>query len=108
MSFLDDLKKKKKKKKKKSKKDKKRKAEEVEEADRAEAAAADSDESDDEYSDMTAAEKSAAKKKRLRETNEIAQVAGKSHRERVDEYNAKLGQLTEHNDLPRISAAGNG
>jgi hypothetical protein len=31
-----------------------------------------------------------------------------SHRERVEQFNEKLGQLTELNDIPRVSAAGNG
>lgn len=30
------------------------------------------------------------------------QMAGKSHRERVQEYNEKLSQLTEHNDIPKV------
>lgn len=31
-----------------------------------------------------------------------------SHRERVNKFNEKLGSLTELNDIPRVSAAGNG
>ena len=31
-----------------------------------------------------------------------------SHRERVEQFNEKLGKLTELNDIPRVSAAGNG
>jgi len=31
-----------------------------------------------------------------------------SHRERVEQFNEKLGSLTELNDIPRVSAAGNG
>ena len=31
-----------------------------------------------------------------------------NERERVDELNNKLSTMTEHNDIPRISAAGNG
>jgi protein FAM32A len=37
-----------------------------------------------------------------------ASGAAKSHRERVDDLNEKLSTMTEHNDIPRISAAGNG
>jgi protein FAM32A len=32
----------------------------------------------------------------------------KTYREKVNEFNDKLSTLTEHNDIPRISAAGNG
>jgi len=32
----------------------------------------------------------------------------KSFREKIEEFNSKLSSLTEHNDIPRISAAGNG
>lgn len=31
-----------------------------------------------------------------------------SHRERVEQFNEKVGSLTELNDIPRVSAAGNG
>jgi protein FAM32A len=31
-----------------------------------------------------------------------------SYRERVEDFNTKLSKMTEHNDIPRISAAGNG
>lgn len=31
-----------------------------------------------------------------------------SHRERVEQFNEQLGKLTELNDIPRVSAAGNG
>ncbi len=49
-------------------------------------------------------------KQRLREKEkaEISKVVSKTHRERVEEYNIKLACMTEHNDLPRVSAAGNG
>jgi protein FAM32A len=57
---------------------------------------------------LTEAERKAAKKKRERERTEMEQVASKSHRERVEEFNEKLGSLTELNDIPRVSAAGNG
>ena len=36
------------------------------------------------------------------------EALAESHRERVDELNNKLSEMTEHNDIPRISAAGNG
>lgn len=58
--------------------------------------------------ELTDAEKAAKKRKEQRELEELKKVASKSHRERVEEFNTKLSTLTEHNDIPRISAAGNG
>eukprot|EP00892_Ulva_mutabilis_P000985 jgi/Ulvmu1/10888/UM007_0064.1 len=37
-----------------------------------------------------------------REKAKLDQMASKSHRERVQEYNEKLSQLTEHNDIPKV------
>lgn len=49
------------------------------------------------------------KKRRLqKEKVEITEAVKKTHREKVEELNQKLATLTEHNDIPRISAAGNG
>mmetsp|Transcript_7365 Transcript_7365/g.8818 ORF Transcript_7365/g.8818 Transcript_7365/m.8818 type:complete len:125 (-) Transcript_7365:289-663(-) len=67
--------------------------------------AAGNDDGDD---DMTAAERRALKYRLEKEKKDLKQVAAKSHRERVEEFNQKLGELTEHNDIPRVSAAGNG
>jgi hypothetical protein len=63
---------------------------------------------DDEDEDLTEAEKKGLQLQKEREKKEIERVAKQSHRERVEEFNEKLGKLTEHNDIPRISAAGNG
>jgi protein FAM32A len=52
--------------------------------------------------DLTDAEKKALRKKREREAQELASLAKKSHRERVEEFNEKLASLTEHNDIPRV------
>ena len=59
---------------------------------------------DDDYDDeLTEAERKALKYKLEKERNDLERVAAKSHRERVEEFNEKLGQLTEHNDIPRVS-----
>ena len=42
------------------------------------------------------------------EAKEAKKLVKTSYRERVEQFNAKLSTLTEHNDIPRISAAGNG
>lgn len=53
--------------------------------------------------ELTEAERKALKRKQERERKELEKVAGKSHRERVEEFNDKLSKLTEHNDIPRVS-----
>lgn len=53
--------------------------------------------------ELTEAQKKALRLKEERERKELEKVASKSHRDRVEEFNEKLGQLTEHNDIPRVS-----
>ncbi|EQC32805.1 hypothetical protein SDRG_09343 [Saprolegnia diclina VS20] len=57
---------------------------------------------------MTEAQKKHAKFKSKREEEDIRKQASKTYRERVEEYSTYLGNLTEHHDVPRVSAAGNG
>jgi protein FAM32A len=57
---------------------------------------------------LTVAERKSLKIKLEREKAELEKLAHKSHRERVEEFNEKLSSLTELNDIPRVSAAGNG
>ena len=42
------------------------------------------------------------------EVREMKKKASMSYRDKVDAFNTKLSTLTEHNDIPRVSAAGNG
>jgi protein FAM32A len=58
--------------------------------------------------ELTAAEKRSRKFKADQAKREMEKVVKLSHRERVEQFNEKLGQLTELNDIPRVSAAGNG
>lgn len=62
----------------------------------------------DEDDELTEAERKAFHYKLEKDRKDLENVAAKSHRERIEEFNEKLGQLTEHNDIPRVSAAGNG
>ena len=39
---------------------------------------------------------------------QMERVLEMSHRDRVNKFNENLASLTEHNDIPRVSAAGNG
>ena len=76
------------------------------EAAAASAAAASATHSDEE--ELTTAEKRSLKFKSQQAKREMEKVVKLSHRERVEEFNEKLGSLTELNDIPRVSAAGNG
>jgi len=58
--------------------------------------------------DLTDAERKALKFKKQRQQEESKKIARQSHRERVEAMNEKLGNMTELNDIPRVSAAGNG
>jgi len=58
--------------------------------------------------DLTETERKSLTRKQERERIDLEKLAGQSHRERVEDFNEKLGRLTELNDIPRISAAGNG
>jgi protein FAM32A len=89
--------------KKKSKKKRTSKHKKIEDAKKQAEKVVDSDEDE-----MTEAEKRALKFKMERQRQESETIASKSHRERVEELNEMLGNLTEHNDIPRVSAAGNG
>eukprot|EP00956_Cyclotella_meneghiniana_P004792 scaffold5916_cov44-Cyclotella_meneghiniana.AAC.9 len=73
----------------------------------ASAAAASATHSDEEE-ELTTAEKRSLKFKSQQAKREMEKVVKLSHRERVEEFNEKLGSLTELNDIPRVSAAGNG
>jgi protein FAM32A len=57
---------------------------------------------------MTAAERRHLEKKKELETRLVKQGKGKTYRDRIDEFNSKLSVMSEHNDIPRVSAAGNG
>jgi protein FAM32A len=66
-----------------------------------------SDEVDDD-DELTDAERKALKFKKRSQQRESEKIAKQSHRERVEDMNEKLGNMTELNDIPRVSAAGNG
>ena len=54
--------------------------------------------------DMTDAERRAMKFKLERERKDLEDIAQKSHRECVESFSEKLGNLTELNDIPRVSS----
>jgi protein FAM32A len=57
---------------------------------------------------LTESQKRHLRKKLEREQEEAKNLSTTSFRERIDQFNNKLASMTEHNDIPRISAAGNG
>ena len=105
LSLKGDKKKGKKKKSSKSKHDKKKSSRDDEAAAAAAAAAAnDSNGSDVDEDEMTEAERKAQKYKQQAEKKDLEKAAKQSHRDRVEEFSQKLSQLTELNDIPRVSA----
>lgn len=50
----------------------------------------------------TPAEKRHDEKMAARERERVAKQAMKSHRERVNEFNAYLANLSEHHDIPKV------
>lgn len=67
-----------------------------------------SSDNESDLEDLTPAERRSRKFKRDQERREMEKLVSLSHRERVEQFNEKLGSLTELNDIPRVSAAGNG
>ena len=87
---------------------KKRKAEDVEEVVLKESLVETTTSSVDPESLLTASERRFLEKKRELEVRTIKTMSGKTFRERVEDFNARLSSTTEHNEIPRVSAAGNG
>ncbi|CAM9387255.1 unnamed protein product, partial [Ectocarpus sp. 13 AM-2016] len=57
---------------------------------------------------LTPAQRRFRKKQLEREGKKIRGMVEQTHRERIENFNALLASMTEHNDIPRCSAAGNG
>ncbi|KAI8968153.1 hypothetical protein BD414DRAFT_528414 [Trametes punicea] len=50
----------------------------------------------------TAAERRFEEAQRKRLADKVAKLARKSHKDRVNEFNAKLEALSEHHDIPKV------
>lgn len=61
-----------------------------------------------EDSGLTEAQRRYRRQRLERELKLAKQSVNSSYRERVENFNFKLSKMTEHNDIPRVSAAGNG
>ena len=57
---------------------------------------------------LTKAEIRFLRKKEEVDARTAKEVVKTTYRERVENFNVRLATATEHNDIPRISAAGNG
>jgi protein FAM32A len=57
---------------------------------------------------LTEAQKRFKQRQIEKEKMDAKKLAGTSFRDRIENFNQKLSKLTEHNDIPRVSAAGNG
>lgn len=57
---------------------------------------------------LTEAQKKFLKRRSEVESRVLKSITAKTYRDRVEEFNQKLSTMTEHNDIPRVSAAGNG
>lgn len=52
---------------------------------------------------MTTAEKKFVEQQERRQTERIMAKASKSHKQRVEEFNSHLENLSEHYDIPKVS-----
>lgn len=52
---------------------------------------------------MTKAERAFLEKKEKMAAKRILEKASKSHKKRVEEFNAHLDSLSEHYDIPKVS-----
>jgi protein FAM32A len=57
---------------------------------------------------LTEAQKRFKAKRAEIESKRARELAKTSFRDRVEDFNMRLSKMTEHNDIPRVSAAGNG
>ena len=57
---------------------------------------------------LTEAQKRNLQKKSEADLRQAKKLTKLTYRERLEQFNYKLSIKTEHNDIPRISAAGNG
>lgn len=64
---------------------------------------ADKSAANDKFRWMTAAERKFLEQQERRQTERIMAKASKSHKQRVEEFNSQLENLTEHYDIPKVS-----
>jgi protein FAM32A len=57
---------------------------------------------------LTEAQKRHKQRRLDLEKKELKKLVETTHLDRIERFNYKLSKMTEHNDIPRVSAAGNG
>ena len=57
---------------------------------------------------LTETQRKFMKRKQEVDSKSVKALTATTYRDRVESFNQKLSNMTEHNDIPRISAAGNG
>lgn len=57
---------------------------------------------------LTEAQKRHREKQIELEAKQAKKLSSASFRDRIESFNERLAKTTEHNDIPRVSAAGNG
>ena len=97
LNLKNDKTKKRKKRSKKSKHSKKNDIEKVKDKKNGELSITETD------NDLTEVERRSRRFKSDNEARDFEKLGEKSHRERIEEFNAHLGSLTELNDIPRVS-----
>jgi len=65
-------------------------------------------EDEEDLSHLTESEKRFRISKIEKEKKDMKKLVKQTYRDRLKEFNEKLSKQSEHNDIPRISAAGNG
>uniref|UniRef100_A0A0D9VKI4 Protein FAM32A-like n=1 Tax=Leersia perrieri TaxID=77586 RepID=A0A0D9VKI4_9ORYZ len=56
----------------------------------------------DDYDHLTPAERRYMEQKQRIDTHKLAKVANKSHRDRIQDFNQYLANLSEHYDIPKV------
>ena len=65
-------------------------------------------EDEEDLSHLTESEKRFRMSKIEKEKKDIKKLVKQTYRDRLKEFNEKLSKQSDHNDIPRVSAAGNG
>jgi len=68
----------------------------------------DDDDEEEDLSHLTESEKRFRMSKIEKEKKDIKKLVKQTYRDRLNDFNEKLSKQSDHNDIPRVSAAGNG
>ena len=66
------------------------------------------DEEEEDLTHLTESEKRFRMSKIEKEKKDIKKLVKQTYRDRLNDFNEKLSKQSDHNDIPRVSAAGNG